>query len=288
MKACADCVPCLMKRILFQSRLIDDPNETRTMQDALNAYSAEFREGCCSAYVATKVHAAAYASMGCDPYVKLKADADRVAAEFVPAAEDFINRSADRFAAAVRVCIVGNIMDFGSGIAIDSPAEFRKVFDSLLEQGVGSDDTVELRRLVDSSETVLYAFDNCGEVLFDILLIRELKAMGKRVVCIARGEPILNDVSQEDALRVGVDRECDRLITTGAFAVGFPEEISDPALKEELSRAGVLITKGMANYESLSDRDVGVPVVFLLRAKCVPVARDLDVPVGTNVVRVKH
>ena len=54
-----------------------------------------------------------------------------------------------------------------------------------------------------------------------------------------------------------------------------------------MGRAGVLITKGMANYESLSDRKLAVPTVFLLRAKCVPVASSLNVPVGTNVVRVK-
>ena len=42
----------------------------------------------------------------------------------------------------------------------------------------------------------------------------------------------------------------------------------------------------MANFESLSDIDLGLPVAFLLRAKCAPVARNLGVSVGSNVVRV--
>lgn len=287
MKACADCVPCLMKRVLFQSRLISDPNEFRTMKTALDTYSAGLSADSCSAEIATKVHSVAYASMGCsDPYRTMKIDADAVAERFVTAAERFVDGSDDRFAAAVRVCIIGNIMDFGSGIAIDSPEEFASVFDSLLGQGVGSDDTPRLRELVDSSETVLYAFDNCGECIFDKILIRELKSMGKRVVCVVRGTPILNDVSMEDAVRAGIDRECDRIVSTGAFAIGFPPEVSDAGLAEELSQAGIMIAKGMANYESLSEYDYGVPVAFLLRAKCGPVARSLGVEVDTNVVRV--
>ena len=289
MKACADCAPCLLKRVLFQSRLIGDANEFRTMQSAMRVYAENYREDACSAEVATKVHAAAYESMGSeDPYLGLKMDADRVAAEFVADAEAFIDASDDRFAAAVRVCIVGNIMDFGSGVAIDDPAEFRRVFSDLLAEGVGSDETAGLRELVDASETVLYAFDNCGEVLFDKLLIRELRSMGKRVVCVVRGKPILNDVAFDDAVRAGIDKETDRIVTTGAFAVGFPRRTCDPGLGEELRRAGVMIAKGMANYESLSEMDLGIPVAFLLRAKCVPVARSLGVPVGTNVVRVKR
>jgi hypothetical protein len=65
MKACADCVPCLMKRVLFQARLIGDPNEFRTVQSALREYAAGFTEGVCSADVATRVHRVAYESMGC-------------------------------------------------------------------------------------------------------------------------------------------------------------------------------------------------------------------------------
>ena len=287
MKACADCAPCLLKRVLFQSRLIGDENEFRTMQSAMSVYAEEFREGACSAEIASKVHAAAYASMGCDdPYRQLKLDADRVAFEFEDEVRRFIESSDDRFAAAVRASIVGNIMDFGSGIAIDDPGEFRKVFGELLAQGVDSDDTEKLRDLVKRSDTVLYAFDNCGESVLDRFLIRELKAMGKRVVCVVRGKPILNDVALEDALRVGIDRECDRIVSTGAFAIGFPREVCDSGLAEELPRAGVMITKGMANFESLSDIDLGVPVAFLLRAKCAPVARNLGVPIGSNVVRV--
>lgn len=289
MKACADCVPCLMRRVLFQSRMVGDPNEFRTMHIAAKTYSDLMSPDICSAEIATAVHGKAYESMGCDdPYRQMKIDADEVAQQYVPEAQSFIDSSDDRFAAAVRACIVGNIMDFGSGIAIDSPSEFGRVFRSLLEQGIGLDQTEELRRLVESSDTVLYAFDNCGEDVFDKLFIREIKSMGKRVVAVVRGKPILNDVTMEDALRVGMDREVDRIVSTGEFAVGFPRVNRDPGFNEELPKAGVMIVKGMANYEALSDFDYGISVAFLLRAKCIPVARSIGVEPGTNVVLVKQ
>ena len=97
-----------------------------------------------------------------------------------------------------------------------------------------------------------------------------------------------NDGSLDEALRIGMDRELDRIVSTGGFCVGFSEGLMKEDLKEEVGRAGVLIAKGMANYESLADMEVPLPVAYLLRAKCLPVASSLDVPVGTNVVRVEY
>ena len=289
MKTHADCASCLMKRVLFQARLADNGTEFAAVQAGVREYARLMSPDISSADIATHVHSAAYAAMGVsDPYLDMKLEADRVAEKYVPDAQSFIDSSEDRFAAAVRVSIVGNIMDFGMGIAIDSPDEFGRMFQSLLDQGVGSDQTEDLRRLVEGCETVLYAFDNCGEDQFDRLLIREIRAMGKRVVGVVRGAPILNDVSLDDALRIGMDRELDRIVSTGGFCVGFSEGLMKEDLKEEMGRAGVLIAKGMANYESLSDMAVPLPVAYLLRAKCLPVASSLDVPVGTNVVRVEY
>ena len=289
MKACADCGPCLMKRILFQARLAGTGKEFESVKECMGLYSSLMTPDVCSADIATKVHALSYRIMGVsDPYRTMKEDADRVVERYIPQAEEFIRSSPDRFRAAVQVSIIGNIMDFGSGIAIDDPEEFGRMFDGLLAEGIGSDETDALRELVDASDTVLYAFDNCGEGLLDRFLIREIRAMGKRVVGVVRGKPVLNDVSMDDALRAGLDRELDRIVTTGDFAIGFPCEFTDPGFLEEYSRAGVMICKGMANYESLSDRALPVPTAFLLRAKCRPVAASLNVPVGTNTVRIKR
>ena len=287
MKPQPDCVPCLLKRVLFQARLLEDGSEEEAVSAALKNYAAGYDGATNSAKLATDVHKAAYEAMGWrDPYTELKVRADAVASKYVDRLDAFVDSVEDRFAAAVRVSIIGNVMDFGSGISIDDPGEFDGQFDRLLEQGIDSDQTAELKKLVEGSESIVYMFDNCGEGIFDIILMREIRRMGKRVVGVVRGAPILNDITAEDALRAGLDREMDLMLTSNAFSIGVnPDLIGDDLLKE-IASAGVVIAKGMANYESLSDADIGTPIAFLLRAKCRPVASSLGVPVGANVVRI--
>ncbi len=284
MKVTPDCVPCLMKRVLFQARLLDNGCESEAVGAALRTYAKEYVEGRNSAEVATEVHRSAYEVMGADPYVKIKLDADRIAGEYLDQVTEYVESSDDRLSAAVRVAVVGNIMDFG--VSLTSPEEFRTVFRGLLEQGIGSDDTERMRELLSESKSILYFFDNCGESQFDKLLIREIQRMGVRVVGVVRGERILNDVTMEDAERIGLDEVLDRVVSTGTFAIGAVLSKAKDDLKEELDRADMMICKGMANYESLSDQDAGMPKVFILRTKCGPVARSLGVPENINVVRV--
>ncbi|MBS7382330.1 MAG: ARMT1-like domain-containing protein [Methanomassiliicoccales archaeon] len=284
MKLTPDCVPCLMKRVLFQARLLENGCESEAVGAALRAYAKEYAVGRNSAEVATEVHRSAYEVMGADPYIKIKLDADRIAEEYLDQVMGYVDSAEDRFSAAVRVAVIGNIMDFG--VSLSSPEEFRAVFKKLLDQGIGSDDTARMKELLTDSKSVLYFFDNCGESQFDKLLIREIQRMGVRVVGVVRGERILNDVTMEDAERIGLDKILDRTVSTGTFAVGAVLSKAKDDLKEELDRADMMICKGMANYESLSDQDAGMPKVFILRTKCGPVARSLGVPENINVVRV--
>jgi uncharacterized protein with ATP-grasp and redox domains len=282
-----DCVPCLLKRVLFQSKLANNGSEKKAAQAALRTYadSISFEEN--SAKIATLVHRSAYRAMGVrDPYAELKIRADGIAGRYIGDLEKIISESPDPFAAAVKISIIGNIMDFGSGIAIDDPDEFMEMFPKLMDQDIEHNDTCILRDLVRKSSSVVYIFDNCGEVQFDRLLIKEIKHLGKRIVGVVKGEPILNDVSVDDALRIGIDKDVNRLLTTGGFAIGIDMDIIGDDLREEIRRADLIIAKGMANYESLSDVNTGVPVAYLMKAKCDPVARSAGVRLGSNVVKV--
>ena len=285
MRVTPDCVPCLMKRVLFQARLLDNGCESDAVAAALSTYAREYDPDKNSAAIATEVHRSAYAVMKADPYRQMKIDADRIAGEFLDQVTDYVENSDDRFAAAIRVAVIGNIMDFGVGLAIERPEQFRDRFQSLLDQGIGADDTEKLKSKLKGSKSVLYFFDNCGESQFDKFLIKEIQRMGVRVAGVVRGEAILNDVTKEDAERIGLDKILDRVVSTGVFAIGADLSKAGGDLREELRNADLIIAKGMANYESLSDQDAGMPKVFILRTKCEPVARSLGVLPDINVVR---
>lgn len=288
MKIHADCVPCLMKRVLFQSRLVDEADDFAAVSDSLRAFSQGISRDRKSVDVATEVHRACYSALGCDdPYLDLKIGADDVASRFMDAAEGMVDASDDKLRTALMVSVAGNIMDFGSGIAIDDPHDFEDMFDDLVSQGLGLDQTDLLERCLRTEGSVVYMFDNCGESQLDRILIRYLRGMGKRVVGVVRGAPILNDVTESDARRSGLYDDLDLLLTTGTYYIGIDMDGMPAALRDEIERSCVVIAKGMANFESLSDEVMPVPVAHILRAKCKPVADALGVAVGTNVVRVR-
>ena len=286
MRFTADCAPCLMRRVLFQSRLDGRGLEFDAVKASVDVLSERMRDDIPSVGIATEVHRRAYAAIGSDdPYRDIKVRADEVAEGYVDMLDRAVLGSDDPLRAAITAAVVGNIMDFGAGSAISDPDEFMGVFDGMMAQGLGCDDTDLLRAKLDEVPGVVYMFDNCGESQLDKVLIRQLRRMGKRVVGVVRGAPILNDVTEEDARRIGLDCELDRMLTTGKFYIGIDWDDYPAELEEEIRGCGLIIAKGMANYEATSDRRLPVPIVHILRTKCRPVASSLGVPENINVVR---
>lgn len=287
MKFTADCGPCLMRRVLFQSRLVGNDMEFDAVRAASDVLAERMDPETDSVRISTEVHRAAYrAVMSDDPYFELKCRADAVAEPFERQLAEMVERSDDPIRTALLGAVAGNIMDFGSGTSIDDPDLFSSVYDDIVDQGLGLDDVDMLEDLIERSPGVVYIFDNCGECRLDAVLIRLLRDMGKRVVGVVRGEPILNDVTMQDAKRIGLDRVVDKMLTTGKFYVGIDWDDIPEDLSEEIRSCGLIVAKGMANYEATSGRHLDVPVVHILRSKCGPVARSLGVLQNVNVVKV--
>ncbi len=287
MRVHTDCVPCLMKRILFQSRLVEGADEKASVENGLKAFADSFDYSRKSVDIASEVHRASYSILGKDPYHDLKIRADDVAGRFMDFAQDYVDSSEDKLRASVMVAVIGNIMDFGSTGGIDDPSVFESIFQDLIDQGLGMDDTDRIGSILDKPGTIVYMFDNCGESQLDKIFIRYLRSRGKRVVGVVRGEPILNDVTMEDAIRSGLDKELDRILTTGTFYVGIDWNDVPEDVMEEINSCDMIIAKGMGNYESLSEEDLPVPIAHILRSKCVPVANSIGVPLNQNVVYVR-
>ncbi|AMK14542.1 hypothetical protein AUP07_1509 [methanogenic archaeon mixed culture ISO4-G1] len=287
MRVHTDCVPCLMKRVLFQSRLSDGADEKGSVECSLKAFAEGFDYSKKSVDLATEVHAASYSKLGKDPYHELKVRADAVAEGFMDLAQRHVDAAEDKLRACLMVSVIGNIMDFGSTGGISSPEEFEPIFGKLMEQGLGLDHSDRIEAILDRSGTIVYMFDNCGESQLDRILIRYLRSRGKRVVGMVRGEPILNDVTMDDAIRSGLDRELDRILTTGTFYVGIDWSNVPEDLMEEIRNCDMVIAKGMANFESLSDERLPVPVAHVMRTKCKPVADSIGMPTDINVVYVR-
>jgi uncharacterized protein with ATP-grasp and redox domains len=174
----------------------------------------------------------------------------------------------DPLRAAVRVAIAGNIIDYGALHSFDAAATMQECFD----REFVLDDYPVLLEALQGKPKVLYLFDNCGEIVFDGLLIRELNKLGCQVTAAVRESPVINDATVEDAQACGLDKICS-VISNGTRCPGTPLESCSEEFKEHFRTADLIISKGMGNFETLSE--VSAPIFFLFTVKCSQVARHL-------------
>lgn len=255
------------------------------MEVSLKILDEKYPEGMNSASLATEVHRVVYGIAGTkDPYRRLKIQSDEVALRVFPRARSFVNGSEDRLEAAALCAVAGNVVDFGIDASLETPEQLSKQFHIILADGFAVNDLEKAKKRILRAKKVLYLLDNCGESVLDRLLIREIKSLGPWVIGVVKGEPILTDVTMKDALRVGLDNEFDELLSTDQFAVGMDPAKAGDRLRREFDSTDLIIAKGMANFEALGDKKLA-PTLYLMRAKCAPVAEAIGAKRNDNVAR---
>ncbi len=140
------------------------------------------------------------------------------------------------------------------------------------------------------SDRVVFFCDNCGEIIFDSYLIQFLKDQGSHVTVVVRGGSIINDATLEDAHTAGIDRICDVLLTNthGIAELGYNPALAPKELLRAIDSATVIIAKGMANYESLTEIEGLPPVAYCMTVKCVPIADSTGVEKGSRIAMLRY
>nr|WP_245232724.1 ARMT1-like domain-containing protein [Thiorhodococcus minor] len=210
-----------------------------------------------------------------DPYRAAKQEATEQALALLPALGERVRTAADPLDTAVRIAIAGNIIDYGVGetFALEATLEL------VLEQPYAIDGLNALRQALETTEDILFLGDNAGETVFDRVLIEHL---GKPVTYVVKGSPIINDATLEDAIAAGLDQATE-IIDNGSAAPGTILDRCSPELRQRFDAARLIIAKGQANYETLSE--VPAPIFFLLQAKCGVIAGDLGARQGDIILK---
>ena len=116
MKIKPECVPCLIKRIIYETeQSTKDANVmTEVIRNACGVLSEFYNPEKCSAEIATKVHKLTYEILNDDdPYINLKNQSNKVALSLVPKVQELVNNSKDPLKSSILCSIIGNSMDFG-------------------------------------------------------------------------------------------------------------------------------------------------------------------------------
>lgn len=203
--------------------------------------------------------------------------------KLLPLAREFVSEK-DSFRRAVLVSIIGNSFDFGVlGFDADK-ATAKDAMQKQIEHGLDVDDSDKIKTMLSN---VIYLADNCGEIVFDMLLFEQIIKLGGKITLVVRGEPILNDVTMKETLELGIDKMVYRVLTTGSNAIGLCLQEAPPELVDALGNASLIISKGMANYETMSEYNFR-PIAYLLKTKCESVAEAMGLKRDMNVARVEE
>lgn len=213
-----------------------------------------------------------------DPYLEVRNYYNDLLMKLSKTYEEKIIASEDSFYQAMKYAVIGNIIDFNPihNSTMEEIMDFINQADGL---GFQINDMNQLKQEIKNAQSILYLGDNCGEICFDKVFIKEIKKYNPDVNVYfgVRGEPVINDSIETDAYAVGMD-EYASIVSNGDGSLGTVLERTSEAFQSIFEQADVIIAKGQANYECLSECEK-VGIYFLLMTKCEVIAEDIGVPV---------
>lgn len=280
MKTNLDCLPCFMQQALNTARLAtSDGNSIKKVLENIGSQLKDIPMHLTPAETGQIVYREVKKVTGVsDPYKALKKAHIREAKVLVPQLKKMVEQSDDPLLTAIRIAIAGNVIDLGINKTFDLVKDVEKI----LAQDFAIFDYDSFRQQLDGAQNVLYLGDNCGESVFDKILIEQIN---KPVTFAVRSAPIINDVTMEEAIESGLD-EVASLMESGCVAPGTILSQCTDTFMEAYHHADLIISKGQGNYEGLSEADR--PIFFLLKAKCHVIAKDLGVHEGDIVLKAMH
>lgn len=270
MKIADECASCMLKR---QQSRCTDPSFLRGIQQLLDRY----RETESSPEIAARfeeLYAGTYGSPT-DWKVIKKQYNDLVLLQ-EETLEREIEQSEDPLFTSILYARTGNYIDFGA-LEHVHPEEFIRLLKQVNASEQDRKTYASFLRACEKGNRFLLAADNCGEIVLDKLMIRQLKKRfpSLAVTVLVRGSETFNDATEEDALYAGVNPEAD-IITNGTAIAGTVYQKMPEESRRVFDMADVILAKGQGNYESLSG--TGRHIFFTFLCKCDLFVRRFGVP----------
>ena len=291
MKTYLDCIPCFFKQALEAARMAgaDDLTQKKIIDEIARAVvnfplSSSPPEMGRIVYDVVKRETKNY-----DPYKEIKEKSNGLALSFLPELKQKIEKSGDRLLTALKLSILGNIIDYGVKNDVNVEKEMEKIIkldfnlDNREEKEVF--DYQIFKDALRQTESILYLADNAGEVVFDRLLIEEFSRLKKEIIYVVRDKPVINDALIEDAKTCGIDKYA-HIISSGADTPGTILNLCSGEFLKIFRESKLIISKGQGNFESLSKEEA--PIFFLFKVKCPIVAQHIGCNVGEMILKAQQ
>lgn len=284
MKVGSRCGYCLLHRGYKMINLSTDDEETRrqAMTGLLQLMGNDYNSEAVPSVIGAERGRVIARMTGCkDPYREMKKEANQQALELLPGLKKLVEDAPEneRFRVACLISSLGNVIDYdvpGNNSDLDDALEF-------LDDGFYMDDTDEFKAMIKPGSDLLFFTDNAGEIVLDTLVVEELKRLGAHVTVAVKGGPSLNDALLDDAEMAGMMKIADEVITTGTDAIGIRLDESPQSFIDRYQNADLIVAKGMANWETLTETPAPCSLMYIFRTKCEPVARAVGAPENQSI-----
>lgn len=275
----AECFPCFFRQADLAALAHGASGTSRkALAERVAAILTDVPGGVVPAGIATRLHGIVRGELGTDdPFRAVKEREFRRFGEMVSRAESLVGSSADPMAAAVWMSVFGNIMDSGIIERESMESEVER-----LSAEIGSRKIPDgLRDRILASRTVGVLLDNAGEVAYDVPLLSRLAAEGKALWIGVKGGPVIDDLTEEEAHRLGL-AAYGEIVSNGNRGVGTDLALCSGEFRDRIAGSDLILSKGQANFETLFGHIRNV--FFLFRCKCPVVSRTLGRAEGELIV----
>ena len=215
-------------------------------------------------------------------YTQIKRHFNALMLEIEPELESRVKTSEDPLKSAVQYAMMGHFIDFA---ALDKVEESKlmELIDRAPDISVDEEPLEQLREKSKTVRTLALLTDNCGEIVMDKILLRQLLRLNPdlSITVIVRGGQVANDATLEDTEQVGLT-QFGRCIGNGTVTDGTVLRNVSREVREIIARADLVIAKGQANYETLYG--CGYNVYYIFMCKCLLFMDRFKVPQFTGIL----
>lgn len=273
MKTYQACIPCIMN--LMESTLNKADLDDLKKQVILDKFKEDWVKADMSlppARTAGLIYQKVLQETAQDDLFKAhKKSSIQEALKLYPQLKNLADGASDPLEMAIRISALGNILDVANPNNYNLEDEIIRLMDVQI-----TGDSLEIfRNKLSSADSLLILADNAGEAVFDKVLIETIDVP---TVYAVKSKPAFDDALLADARQAGIDQVA-QIIETGTPYPGTYLPSCTPEFQNTFTNAPLVLAKGQANFETLSDasRDL----FFLLKVKCEVVSEEINFPIGS-------
>lgn len=267
MKLSADCIVCMVKRQAENLRDNFSEDKKTAYLKAVLQVILEAPEDASAPVVTERLNALYEAWFGSPfSFRELKQTYNAMMLEKEQEIAEEIAASEDPLRLALQYARVGNYIDFGAMGSVNEE-KLQSLLSRAKSDPVDEGELAALRKDLSAGKRLVYCLDNCGEIVLDKLLMKEIRRQYPRLklTVLVRGKEVLNDATREDAETVGLSAVA-AILDNGTGIAGTELSHLPPEAEAALREADVILSKGQGNFETL--HGCGLNIYYLFLCKC--------------------